>query len=83
MGYKFSIEYKKGSANKAADALSRREDSTADADGVECIPELEEARCTRLLVVASQPVPHLMDLLRRETMSSTSSVLGWRVCILP
>lgn len=29
MGYKFVIEYKKGSANKAIDALSHRKESTA------------------------------------------------------
>ena len=33
MGYKFSIEYKKGSRNRAADALSRREEPQSEEAG--------------------------------------------------
>ncbi|XP_042032226.1 uncharacterized protein LOC121778901 [Salvia splendens] len=86
MGYKFRIEYKKGSTNRAADALSRREeaeqpdlhedasstaeanldtDTTSDADEGD-----EAAHACALLTAASHPIPHLVDLLRRETSSS-------------
>ena len=61
MGYKFKIEYKKGSANTAADALSRREDPLSDAAA---------ARDCALLVAAAHPLPQLLDMLRRENISS-------------
>ncbi|XP_042008932.1 uncharacterized protein LOC121757454 [Salvia splendens] len=72
MGYKFSIEYKKGSTNRVADALSRREESQSAADAAigadESCPPADQ-QCQQL-VAASQPVPHLLELLRRETASS-------------
>lgn len=66
MGYKFAIEYKKGSTNRAADALQHREgaesDAVTDAGGTES--------CTDRLITAAQPIPQLIDLLRSETASS-------------
>lgn len=72
MGYKFRIEYKKGSSNRAADALSRRVESSDDVAGikggaVELENGLDEGT---LLTAAACPVPLLIDLLRSETASS-------------
>ena len=67
MGYKFVIEYKKGSTNRAADALSLR----ADVDEPpEVGADSEESQGHALLTAATHPVPQLLDLLRRETASS-------------
>ena len=60
MGYKFKIEYKKESANTAADALSHREDPLSDAAA---------AHDCALLVAAEHPLPQLLDMLRRENIS--------------
>ncbi|XP_042035243.1 uncharacterized protein LOC121781586 [Salvia splendens] len=68
MGYKFTIEYKKGSLNRAADALSRREESQVTADAA-CVEDDAAQYCQELIAV-SQPIPELLDLLRRETASS-------------
>lgn len=72
--YKFRIEYKKGTSNQAADALSRREGSTDAEDScggnTAGVTEGDAKRTGALLMAASQPVPHLIDLLRRETASS-------------
>lgn len=74
MGYKFRIEYKKGTSNRAADALSRREEPSDDGAGcsadLETAPAAEAENARVLLTAVSQPVPHLLDLLRRETASS-------------
>lgn len=56
MGYKFRIEYKKGSTNRAADALSRREESQQYAATVADETGETAAHCHALLA-ASQPVP--------------------------
>lgn len=78
MGYKFSIEYKKGSTNKAADALSRREENDEPASSAEpgvqaggadpaaarILPLPEEAA---LLAAVAQPIPKVMESLRAET----------------
>ena len=74
MGYKFTIEYKKGSSNRAADALSRRE----EAGSVEMEFDKSELTDTEgnagidstLLAAAAHPVPQLLELLRRGTASS-------------
>lgn len=52
MGYKFTIEYKAGTANKVADALSRRDEEVTD-----------EAT---LLTALAHPTPDLMQLLREK-----------------
>ncbi|XP_042019016.1 uncharacterized protein LOC121766845 [Salvia splendens] len=72
MGYKFTIEYKKGSTNRAADALSRRAETTkgeppVDAAGGDFAGEQADGA---LLAAAACPVPQLINLLRRETASS-------------
>ncbi|XP_042035152.1 uncharacterized protein LOC121781486 [Salvia splendens] len=74
MGYKFIIEYKKGSTNRAANALSRREDTDQTDPQEGAASDAEEGSDTgqsgALLAAASHPIPHLLDLLRRETCSS-------------
>ncbi|KAL1545921.1 actin-depolymerizing factor 1 [Salvia divinorum] len=84
MGYKFTIEYKRGSANKATDALSRRDVDPSLIGPPNVAPALEEGAVTALVVVDSgelaraegpavegaQPVPQLLSDLRRETASS-------------
>ncbi|XP_042032774.1 uncharacterized protein LOC121779504 [Salvia splendens] len=56
MGYKFTIEYKSGAANRVADALSRR-DEEVDADAA-------------LLMAVAHPMPDILTLLRKETATS-------------
>ncbi|VFQ94532.1 unnamed protein product [Cuscuta campestris] len=51
MGYKFRIEYKAGSTNRAADALSRRGDDT---------------ELAALFTTYSRPLPKLLDALADE-----------------
>lgn len=59
MGFKFRIEYKKGTSNLAADALSRHEDdSAADGDSTEAGARLALLSCPR---------PDLLDHLRDKT----------------
>ena len=74
MGYKFPIEYKKGSTNRAADALSRRDEAPpAEVSGsapLKVDEKLDEGRTGPLLVAAAHPIPRVIDLLRRETSSS-------------
>ena len=74
MGYKFRIEYKMGLSNRAADALSRREvspeEGAGSSGGTVAVPTGEAEQMATLLLAASQPVPLLIDLLRRETASS-------------
>ena len=53
MGYKFSIEYKPGAANRVADALLRRDEEVGD-----------EAT---LLVAIAHPIPNILSALREET----------------
>ena len=53
MGYKFSIEYKSGTANKVVDTLSRR-DEEVDADAA-------------LLTAFAHPMLDIVQLLREET----------------
>ncbi|XP_042039612.1 uncharacterized protein LOC121785291 [Salvia splendens] len=71
-GYKFRIEYKKWTSNSAADALSRRAEPTDDESAVsgESVELGNAQEDGVLLTAAACPVPHLMDLLRRETASS-------------
>ncbi|XP_047978667.1 uncharacterized protein LOC125220549 [Salvia hispanica] len=78
MGYRFTIEYKKGSTNKVADALSRREDS-GDSSGTGEPRELTGVGDQPLeqwpsdgptfLAAIGHPVPKIMELLRAETAS--------------
>ena len=56
MGYKFSIEYKSGAANRVADALSRRDE--------EIEPDAS------MLSVIAHPIPDIIRLLVEETASS-------------
>ena len=60
-GYKFKIEYKKGSTNRAADALSRREDARFGTRFGEELLAAEDAnagsRDCALLTAAAHPVP--------------------------
>ncbi|XP_041994863.1 uncharacterized protein LOC121744871 [Salvia splendens] len=74
MGYKFIIEYKKGSTNRAADVLSRREETDQPGPQDSARSAAEEGpdaeQCGALLAAASHPIPQLLDLLRRETSSS-------------
>ncbi|XP_042045728.1 uncharacterized protein LOC121792000 [Salvia splendens] len=60
MGYKFVIEYKKGSNNKVADALSRRDEPTDNSSSVDAA----------LLAAASQPVPSILADLKSDTAAS-------------
>ena len=73
MGYKFSIQYKKGTTNRAADALSCREESESGEASSSAPPgsvvDLDEGRSGSLLVAAAHPFPQLINLLRRETTS--------------
>ncbi|VFQ96450.1 unnamed protein product [Cuscuta campestris] len=55
MGYKFRIEYKTGASNRAADALSRRED---------------EAEVASLLLTYARPQPKLLDDVATENTPS-------------
>lgn len=57
MGYKFSIEYKPGAANRVADALSRR-DEEIDADAA-------------LFLALAHPLPDIVELLRKETVTAS------------
>ncbi|XP_041999973.1 uncharacterized protein LOC121749468 [Salvia splendens] len=71
-GYKFRIVYKKRSTNRAADALSRREESQATADAAGLAEEAAEdanQKCLEL-IAATHPIPQMLELLRRETASS-------------
>ena len=74
MGYKFVIEYKKGSTNRAADAFSRREDAQADAGAgvveAEAAASADAAHDSALLSLVAHPIPKLLELLRSETRSS-------------
>ncbi|KAG6402647.1 hypothetical protein SASPL_134849 [Salvia splendens] len=56
MGFKFRIEYKQGSTNRAADALSR--------------VEMLETETASLFTALAHPLPAIFDKLRRETTSS-------------
>lgn len=56
MGFKFSIEYKGGAANKVADALPRQDDST----GLE-VPGLFE--------LYTRSMPAVLEVLRAENSS--------------
>lgn len=53
MGYKFTIEYKKGSSNKAADVLSRREESTSEAATSE--PQMRKSERRQSAATVSSP----------------------------
>ena len=74
MDYKFTIEYKKGSTNRASDALSRRQDGQLGARFEEDLLATEDANASvrdcALLTAAAHPVPQLLELLRSETKSS-------------
>ncbi|XP_042031572.1 uncharacterized protein LOC121778308 [Salvia splendens] len=72
MGHKFCIEYKKGSTNKAADALSRREegeDHQLDTGPTESCPEPDRVEQTEaaFLAAVAQPIPERLQRLREET----------------
>lgn len=72
MGYKFTIEYKKGRTNRVADALSCREETSqvAHLDSAGSSEDVDAGHICAVLTAAAQPVPQLLDLLRRETASS-------------
>ncbi|KAL1550842.1 hypothetical protein AAHA92_18755 [Salvia divinorum] len=61
MGYKFRIEYKTGTSNRVADALSRR-----DMDPMPDRSAKEEADAS-LLTTVSHPIPEIVEQLKTET----------------
>ncbi|XP_042010529.1 uncharacterized protein LOC121759095 [Salvia splendens] len=74
MGYKFVIEYKKGSANRAVDALSRRDESSVAVAGSTSeegpVTDEDAGQTGVLLAAAAHPVPQLIELLKSENRSS-------------
>lgn len=56
LGYSFSIEYKTGTSNQAADALSRRE---------------EEENLSSVMLLLSRPMSHILQQLLEENSSLT------------
>lgn len=65
MGYKFTIEYKKGSMNKAADALSRREEPLASCAVLDATAD-DATVVSASLSTLSQPFPDFLDELKAE-----------------
>ena len=61
------IEYKKGITNRAADALSRRDESIPQLDMASDPQPDDPSAAATLLTAMAHPVPRLLEVLRRET----------------
>ena len=70
MGFKCKIEYKRGISNKVVDALSRR-DVTGSSPRQAYLGEAYQSVVPDIstFILIARPVPHVMELIRKETTS--------------